>query len=172
MLFNSLIFLAFGAVFFLLLPLINQQKNNIRWFFFTLASFVFYGWWDWRFLFLIIGSGLIDYIAGLLIIKHPNKRTLFLVISLAGNLGSLMAFKYSVFFAENISALLSLFHVEVDLKTQIPPFFSVLPIGISFYTFQSMSYTIDLAWLAFDFNRFLYCPRTSKMDGTTFWHQL
>lgn len=144
MLFNSLIFLLFGFLFFTLLPLVNKQKNNIRWIFLTVASFFFYGWWDWRFLFLIIGSGLIDYIAGLLIIKSYRYRTLFLVISLLGNLGSLAAFKYSGFFAENFNKLFALFDIAIDFNDQIPPFMSILPVGISFYTFQSMSYTIDI----------------------------
>ncbi len=144
MLFNSLIFLIFGVLFFLFLPWINHQKNNIRWAFFIVASFVFYGWWDWRFLFLIIGSGLIDYFAGLFIIKFPDKRRLFLILSLLGNLGSLAAFKYSAFFAENLSELFAYFNMPIDLQSHIPEFMAILPIGISFYTFQSMSYTIDI----------------------------
>ena len=62
-------------------------------------SFIFYGWWDWRFIFLIIGSGLIDYLSALSIQKQPAKRRLFLIISLIGYLGSLSIFKYSLFFA-------------------------------------------------------------------------
>jgi D-alanyl-lipoteichoic acid acyltransferase DltB (MBOAT superfamily) len=144
MLFNSLIFLIFGLIFFASLGAINKQKNNIRWAFFTIASFIFYGWWDWRFLFLIIGSGLIDYFSGLLIVKHKKWRTTLLIVSLVGNLGSLAAFKYSGFLAENISTLLSFVNINVDLKSQTPEFLSILPVGISFYTFQSMSYTIDI----------------------------
>jgi D-alanyl-lipoteichoic acid acyltransferase DltB (MBOAT superfamily) len=144
MLFNSLIFLLFGFLFFSLLPWINKQKNNIRWLFLTIASFIFYGWWDWRFLFLILGSGLIDYFAGLLIINTKRYRTLYLIISLLGNLGSLAAFKYSRFLAENISSLLNNIGFQVDLTQNIPEFMYILPVGISFYTFQSMSYTIDI----------------------------
>lgn len=144
MLFNSLIFLIFAFLFFTLLPFVNKLKNNFRWFFFTTASFLFYGWWDWRFIFLIIGSGLIDFFAGLLITKKQKYKTLFLVLSLLGNLGSLAAFKYSSFFAENISLLLSHFGIIIDLKSKIPKFMLILPVGISFYTFQSMSYTIDI----------------------------
>jgi D-alanyl-lipoteichoic acid acyltransferase DltB (MBOAT superfamily) len=144
MLFNSLVFLIFGALFFILLPFINKQTNNLRWTFFTFASFVFYGWWDWRFLFLIIGSGLIDFYAGKLIVKFPKKRTLFLVLSLIGNLGSLAAFKYSAFISNNIHILFSFVGIEVNLQNHIPEFMYILPVGISFYTFQSMSYTIDI----------------------------
>ncbi|MCF6365179.1 MAG: MBOAT family protein [Bacteroidales bacterium] len=144
MLFNSLIFLIFGFLFFVILPQINKLRNNFRWLFFTFASFVFYGWWDWRFLFLIIGSGLIDFFAGKIIFKKPKHKTFFLILSLIGNLGSLAAFKYSSFFAENISLLLSNFGIIIDLKSKIPEFMLILPVGISFYTFQSMSYTIDV----------------------------
>jgi alginate O-acetyltransferase complex protein AlgI len=144
MLFNSLIFIIFALLFFISLPFINKLKNNYRWFFFTVASFIFYGWWDWRFLFLIIGSGLIDYFAGLLIYHRPKYKLLFLIVSLSGNLGSLAAFKYSGFFAENINLLLSHFGIIVDLKKSIPKFMLILPVGISFYTFQSMSYAIDV----------------------------
>jgi D-alanyl-lipoteichoic acid acyltransferase DltB (MBOAT superfamily) len=110
----------------------------------VLASFVFYGWWDWRFLFLIIGSGLIDYFAGLFIIKYPKRKTIFLIFSLIGNLGSLAAFKYSGFFAENLNYIAKLLGYNTDFKQYIPEFFWILPVGISFYTFQSMSYTIDI----------------------------
>lgn len=144
MLFNSLVFLIFGSLFFILLPFINKQNNNLRWSFFTLASFVFYGWWDWRFLFLIIGSGLIDFFAGKFIIKFPKKRTFLLIISLLGNLGSLAAFKYSAFISENIQFLFATIGIEVNLQNHIPEFMYILPVGISFYTFQSMSYTIDI----------------------------
>lgn len=144
MLFNSVIFLLFAFLFFVFLNFFNRQNNNLRWLFLTVASFVFYGWWDWRFLFLILGSGLIDYLAGLLIIKSIKYRKVFLIISLLGNLGSLAAFKYSGFFAENLSSFFELFQIHIDFNSQVPVFMSILPVGISFYTFQSMSYTIDV----------------------------
>lgn len=144
MLFNSAVFLLFAFVFFVSLNFINKFNNNFRWLFLTVASFVFYGWWDWRFLFLIIGSGLIDYTAGLLLIRTKKFRKAYLVFSLLGNLGSLAAFKYSGFIAVNLSSFFELFNIHVDLQSQVPEFMSILPVGISFYTFQSMSYTIDI----------------------------
>lgn len=144
MLFNSAVFLLFAFVFFVSLNFINKLNNNFRWLFLTVASFVFYGWWDWRFLFLIIGSGLIDYTAGILLIRTKKFRKTYLVISLLGNLGSLAAFKYSGFFAENLSSFFELFNIHFDFQSQVPEFMSILPVGISFYTFQSMSYTIDI----------------------------
>ena len=143
MLFNSLVFIVFSLVFFCLWPLF-KKKDTPRWFFLSLMSFIFYGWWDWRFLFLLIGSGLIDFYAGLLIERYPKHKVLFLILSMTGNIGTLFAFKYSGFFAENASVMLSFFGYDIDLKSSIPDFVRVLPVGISFYTFQSMSYTIDI----------------------------
>jgi len=144
MLFNSIVFLIFGGVFFLLLPLINRTSNNFRWSFYIIASFIFYGWWNWLFLFLIIGTGLIDFWGALAMQKWPKYRLFFFLFAVVGSLGTLIAFKYSGFFAENIETLLSWFGIYVRLKSRIPEFFLILPIGISFYTFQSLSYTIEV----------------------------
>lgn len=143
MLFNSLIFLVFAALFFSIWPFIKKWKNP-RYLFLVVCSFIFYGWWDWRFLFLILASGLLDFFSGLGMEAYPRARKLFLGLSVFGNVGSLMAFKYSGFFADNISALLAIFGLDVELRTGLPPFVLILPVGISFYTFQSMSYTIDI----------------------------
>jgi len=145
MLFNSFIFLVFGAVFFAFLYFVRRSKNlNFRWGFLVAASFFFYGWWDWRFLFLILGSGIIDYLGALGIHKYPKRRKLFLILSILGNVGSLAVFKYSAFIAENIDRAVGLLGMETHLADHIPPFMLLLPVGISFYTFQSMSYTIDV----------------------------
>ncbi len=145
MLFNSLIFLVFGAVFFLILYFIRRSRiPELRWGFLVAASFFFYGWWDWRFLFLILASGFIDYFGARGIARYPNRRKLFLVLSILGNLGSLAVFKYSGFVAENIDHLTHLVGMETNLAENVPEFMLLLPVGISFYTFQSMSYTIDV----------------------------
>lgn len=143
MLFNSAIFLLFCLLFFAFWPL-ARRNNTSRWVYITVASFIFYGWWDWRFLFLIVFSGLIDYWAGLQISKRPQYKKLFLILSLIGNLGSLAVFKYSQFFITNINALFSMLGVDSLITLTLPDFFLILPVGISFYTFQSMSYTIDV----------------------------
>ena len=143
MLFNSLIFIAFAFLFFLFWP-IARRRNNFRWAYLTTASFIFYGWWDWRFLFLIIGSGLIDYCAGLAMQKRPHRKRVYLILSLLGNIGSLMVFKYSGFVATNLEFLFSSLGMPIELNSRIPDFMLILPVGISFYTFQSMSYTIDI----------------------------
>ena len=143
MIFNSIEFLAFGLFFFLLWPFFNK-KNNLRWAFIVIASFFFYGWWDWRFLFLILFSGLLDFLAGLLMVKFPSHKKKFFAISLIGNIGSLAIFKYSIFAATIIEDLFNAVGSDINLIDTIPEFALILPVGISFYTFQSLSYTIDI----------------------------
>lgn len=144
MLFNSLVFLIFGAVFFLFWWKLKKKSTTITWGALVFFSFIFYGWWDWRFLFLIIFSGLIDYFSAWAIYKKPGHKKLFLGLSLLGNLGSLGVFKYSSFLLGEAEKLLSAVGVHVELTANFPDFFMILPVGISFYTFQSMSYTIDV----------------------------
>ena len=143
MLFNSAIFLVFGIIFFVLWQFLKKDTNS-RLALITISSFIFYGWWDWRFLFLILGSGLLDYFVGLQLIKHPKRKKLFLLVSIIGNIGSLAAFKYSGFVFANIDLLLNHFGIDACLKCNLPDFMLITPVGISFYTFQSMSYTIDI----------------------------
>ncbi len=142
MVFNSLNFLVFASLFFIIWVFIKKEKSLFRWIFITFSSFIFYGWWDWRFLFLLIGSGLVDYFCGLLIPKRSKERTILLVLSLVTNLGLLAVFKYSAFFARIIQAIVSL--VIPSFELTVPEFTLILPVGISFYTFQSLSYTIDI----------------------------
>ncbi|KPL22343.1 MAG: hypothetical protein AMJ75_08250 [Phycisphaerae bacterium SM1_79] len=137
--FNSLVFIIFAIVFFSAW-LIFRRRNNVRWIYLVAASFVFYGWWDWRFLFLITASGLIDFFAGLAMARFPKHKKTFLILSIAGNVGSLGIFKYLDFGIANVNWLLPLFGIDAP----IPAAHLILPIGISFYTFQSMSYTIDI----------------------------
>jgi alginate O-acetyltransferase complex protein AlgI len=143
-LFNSLVFIIFSILFFSFFWIIKKQKKQIAWIYLVVFSFIFYGWWDWRFLFLIVGSGLIDFIAGQTIYKHPRYKKPFLILSIVGNLGVLGIFKYSRFILGQIELLFSNFNITVSLTQNYPEFLYILPIGISFYTFQSMSYTIDV----------------------------
>lgn len=140
MLFNSLSF-----PFFLLAILTVHwalTRNSHRNLFLILASYIFYGWWDYRFLSLIIISSAVDYVCGIELGKSddPRKRKLILVVSLAVNLGILGAFKYLGFFAESLDALFR----AAGLKADWPTLNIILPVGISFYTFQTLSYTIDV----------------------------
>ncbi|MFT4778224.1 MAG: D-alanyl-lipoteichoic acid acyltransferase DltB (MBOAT superfamily) [Flavobacteriales bacterium] len=143
MIFNSIEFLLFALAFFLLWPLCRKQ-NLPRWIFITSASFFFYAWWDWRFLFLIIGSGLVDYFAAFGMTKSKKWKKSLLVFSLLANLGSLSVFKYSKFFATLVDDVALRFGAETHLIDHIPEFALIVPVGISFYTFQSLSYTIDV----------------------------
>jgi len=143
MLFNSAIFLVFAFIFYAIWPLANRI-TGVRLTFLVAASFIFYGWWDWRFLFLIIASGLLDFVSGLLMQRFQSWKRYFLILSIVGNIGSLAAFKYSGFLAENLAAFFAYFGLQIDFTANIPDFMLILPVGISFYTFQSMSYTIDI----------------------------
>jgi len=107
-----------------------------------IASWVFYAAWNLKYLVLIIFSTVLDYIVGAEIHRseNPHYRKFLLGVSLAGNLGVLGLFKYYDFFAENLSTLLQIF----GLHPSMPMLDVILPVGISFYTFQSMSYTIDI----------------------------
>lgn len=136
--FNSIVFLLFASLFFTIWHL---AKSNITFklIFLTIASFFFYGWWDWRFVFLLIFTGLIDYFAAIGITSFPKYKKLLLISSLLSNIGILSLFKYSGFISKNIDLLLG-----TSLNSHINSFFLIIPVGISFYTFQSMSYTIDV----------------------------
>ena len=143
MIFNSVVFLVFFLVFFQLYWLINNKLPvSYRNLFIILSSYLFYGWWDWRFLSLIIASSTLDYVVGLYLAKETRqkRRKLLLILSLAGNLGILGFFKYFNFFIGSLKAVLAPFSLHPDFTTlQI-----ILPVGISFYTFQTLSYTIDV----------------------------
>lgn len=139
MLFNSLAFLVFAILFFAIWQFAKRQLL-VRSSFIVVASFIFYGWWDWRFLFLIIASGLVDFLCALAIERHARFKRFFLILSLLCNVGSLAIFKYLDFFIENVNTASNLFSGPLN----IPATELILPVGISFYTFQSMSYTIDV----------------------------
>ena len=141
MAFNSLIFLVFVSLFFAFWNLV-KKNNHPKWVYITVMSLFFYGWWDWRFIFLILFSGALDFYSSLWMAKFPERKKVWLAISLIGNLGSLCFFKYSYFVQDTINQLLSLFYI--DFRLSAPRFSIVLPVGISFYTFQSLSYTIDV----------------------------
>ena len=138
MLFNSLEFALFFIVVFGVYCCVGHRAQN-RWL--LVASYVFYGAWDWRFLGLIAVSTIVDYGVGIwLSTSEGRRRRTLLTLSIATNLGILCAFKYAGFFAEGLVDLLSPFGISPrPLTLQV-----VLPVGISFYTFQTLSYTIDI----------------------------
>lgn len=136
MLFSSLLFLfRFIPIFFLFYFLVPKKFRNIVLFF---GSLFFYAWGEPRFVILILISILVNYIAGLFIERYDNQdkiRRIILIISIAYNIGSLIWFKYINFIIDNVNQI---FNTEINL------FDITLPLGISFYTFQIMSYTIDV----------------------------
>lgn len=139
MLFNTWTFLVFALVvygLYYVLPFRGQNRMLL------VASYVFYGAWDWRFLSLIVLSSLIDYVAAQRIAAaaSPSPRKRWLLLSCVANLGLLGVFKYFGFFAQSFADLGALVGWQVDAVTLD----IVLPVGISFYTFQTMSYTIDV----------------------------
>ncbi len=139
MLFNSIDFCIFFPLVVFLYYLV---PHKYRWMLLLVASYVFYAWWNVKYLLLIITSTLIDYIAGLKMggIERRSKRKKWLILSLCTNLGLLFSFKYFNFFSASLSGLLQGLGFEND------PFFLnvLLPVGISFYTFQTLAYTIDV----------------------------
>ena len=139
MLFNSLIFFAFIAGFF---PLYVGLRGRARLWLILAASYLFYGWWDWRFLSLIAISTGVDYVIGLQLKTETAaaRRKRLLLVSVAVNLGFLAVFKYLGFFTESLIEALR----AAGWTGRADPLKIVLPVGISFYTFQTMSYTIDV----------------------------
>ena len=140
--FNSFEFLLFLPIVFMLYW---QGFRSIRWqnLLIVVSSYVFYGWWDIRFLLLIALTSLMSYTSGVLIERnHGNRRKqrLFCSTNIVANLLILIVFKYYNFFAENLSILLQAIGIHADWITLK----LVLPVGISFYTFQAISYTIDV----------------------------
>ena len=142
MLFNSLDFAIFLPIVFLLYWFVVQRNLKLQNALIVVASYVFYGWWDWRFLSLIIFSTVVDYLVGqkLRTEYRQSKRKTLLWTSIAVNLGFLGFFKYYNFFLENFVDAFSLFGMQINANSLN----IILPVGISFYTFQTLSYTIDV----------------------------
>jgi len=142
MLFNSIDFAVFLPILFVLYWFVAKRNLKVQNFLIVIASYVFYGWWDWRFLTLILFSTLIDYTIGykLRIENNQLKRKVLLWTSIIINLGFLGFFKYYNFFLDNFIDAFSFFGMSIKANTLN----IILPVGISFYTFQTLSYTIDV----------------------------
>lgn len=142
MLFNSPEFLLFLPIVFALYWFVVQRNLRAQNVLLVLASYVFYGWWDWRFLGLIALSTVVDYLVGLQIDGAQEKRTRkqWLAVSLVVNLGLLCYFKYSNFFIDSWVDVWTAAGVTMHVSSLKV----ILPVGISFYTFQTLSYSIDI----------------------------
>jgi alginate O-acetyltransferase complex protein AlgI len=140
MLFNSLTFLVFFVLVYTLYLSIKDKKYRV--YLITIASYIFYGFWNSPFVLLLLISTVVDFNVGkrLFLTQDRNKRKFLLIASLAVNLGMLFFFKYYNLFAETGISILNLAGIDWH-----PPLINViLPVGISFYTFQTLSYTIDI----------------------------
>ena len=139
MLFNSITFFLFLGVVLLLYYFMPKYWKK---YFLLVASYIFYGFWDWRFCFLILFSTILDFVIGQKIhdTEDNKQRKQLLSISLFGNLGVLIFFKYFNFFTTSFIELMNNFGWQADfIELHL-----ILPVGISFYTFQTLSYTIDI----------------------------
>lgn len=142
MLFNSIDFAIFLPIVFTLYWFATKQNLKLQNLLIVAASCLFYGWWDWRFLSLIFFSTIVDYSVGLGLLKQDNvtKRKVLLWTSIILNLGFLSFFKYYNFFLDNFTTAFSFFGTEIQASSLN----IILPVGISFYTFQTLSYSIDV----------------------------
>ena len=140
-------FVSFEFAFFLTLVffvywLVLGKSTKLQNLFLVVVSYVFYGWWDWRFLSLILFSSVVDFVCGMLLDRSESifARRCILAVSLVSNLGLLIFFKYFGFFVESTAEALEFFGFAANL----PTLRILLPVGISFYTFQTLSYSIDV----------------------------
>ena len=141
MIFNSDIFLLFFSVVILLYWLVRNNQGHRDWLI-LISSFLFYGTWDWRFLGLLVLTGGIDFVSAYKISSsnNPAEKKRWLMLSIISNLGTLGFFKYAGFFLESAFHLLEI----LGIQSTRPVLAIVLPAGISFYTFQALSYTLDV----------------------------
>ena len=142
MLFNSIEFAIFLPIVFVLYWFVTNRNLKLQNVLLLVSSYIFYGWWDWRFLSLVFISSLVDYLLGLNIDKTEDKlkRRILLYTSLFVNLGFLGFFKYYNFFVDSFIDSFSMLGMSFQARTLN----IVLPVGISFYTFQTLSYTLDI----------------------------
>jgi alginate O-acetyltransferase complex protein AlgI len=142
MLFNSIDFAIFLPIVFILYWFVTNKNLKLQNLLIVVASYLFYGWWDYRFLSLILFSTIVDYSVGIGLLKQENKtkRKILLWTSILVNLGFLGFFKYYNFFLDNFITAFSFFGTEIKANSLN----IILPVGISFYTFQTLSYSIDV----------------------------
>ena len=142
MLFNSISYLVFLPIVFILYWFVFSNKVKTQNLLLLLSSYFFYSCWDWRFLFLLIFSTVLDYYTGIKIQQNSstNRRKYWFWLSVCTNLGFLGIFKYYNFFIENFIQLFS----ELGIQIHATTINIILPVGISFYTFHGLSYVIDI----------------------------
>lgn len=142
MLFHTIDFAIFLPLIFLFYWIFGNKNHKRQNLVLLIASFIFYSWWDWRFLSLILMSTTVDYLVCINLVKERNffRRKILLRFSVIFNIGILFLFKYFNFFITNFVDVFKLFGLGIQVNTLN----IILPLGISFYTFQTISYTIDV----------------------------
>jgi alginate O-acetyltransferase complex protein AlgI len=140
MLFNSFGFALFIPIVFILYWFVVNKNLKLQNALLFLASYFFYACWDWRFMFLLLFSTLLDFFTGLKMEQNPNRKKMWFWLSVIINLGFLAVFKYYNFFVDSFSSLLSACGLDINTSTLD----IILPVGISFYTFHGLSYIIDI----------------------------
>jgi alginate O-acetyltransferase complex protein AlgI len=140
--FTSLEFVLFFVVFFFLYWFVFNRNSKSQNIFLLLGNYLFFAWWDWRFLSLLIGSSIINYVLGIHINKTTieKRRSFLILIGLVANLGVLVFFKYYNFFAASLSDGFAAINIQIHLSSLN----LLLPLGISFYTFRAISYLLDI----------------------------
>ena len=137
MIFNSWEYFVFLPLVLILYYVFNRRAQNI---WLLVASYFFFFFWDWRVCSLLLISTLVDFVCGLSMGRHPSHKRAWLIVSMVTNLGILGFFKYFNFFVDTAGMALA----ALGLEPNLPALRIILPVGISFYTFQTMSYTIDV----------------------------
>lgn len=142
MLFNSIEFAIFLPTVFILYWFVFNKNLRLQNFFLLAVSYLFYGWWDWRFLGLILFSSVLDFTVGIALSKQENpiKRKLLFITSIVVNIGFLGFFKYYNFFVDSFVEAFTFFGNPIQASSLRV----ILPVGISFYTFQSLAYTVNV----------------------------
>jgi alginate O-acetyltransferase complex protein AlgI len=141
--FASLAFIAFAGGFFVLWPLVKSHRT-LRYLYLVLSSLVFYGWSDWRLLLVLLPVGAGTYVLGLAVDSSERLRKPLLILSLTLVISALAVFKYSAFLSLTLEQILSGLGLHARLRPPLPFGLHLLPLGISFYTFQALSYLIDV----------------------------
>ena len=142
MIFNSIVFIYFIGIVYTLYWKVNNLNLRVQNLFLFTVSYIFYGYWDYRFLLLIFLSSLVDFFCSKKMVESSKERkNTLLLISIIFNLGVLGYFKYMDFFVDSLNTSLQYFDLDIGIDYSLN---IILPVGISFYTFQTMSYTIDV----------------------------
>jgi alginate O-acetyltransferase complex protein AlgI len=151
MLFNSFIFAIFFIIVFIIYWSLCKKNLKIQNIFILTVSYIFYGWWNWKFIIIIILFTLFNYLTGIIIdtTEKKNKRKILLISNIIINIGLLGIFKYYNFFIDSFISILTLFGIKLNWRTLN----IILPIGISFYVFQTIGYIIDIYYKRIDSTR-------------------